>query len=98
MWSRRSFLLSTRIRLKGVRPRIRLRLPCALYVLYQLLLGVDPLLCLLAGSSGRRTRAAVDSVQAMMLGLMHEAPQQLVHVDVEEQGREIQVDIKTVGI
>lgn len=98
MSTKRSLFLSVRVRVQGMKPRIRLRLPVAIFSLHHLLLSWDALLCLLPGQPGQIARAGTEAAHGVVLGLMSERPAHFVHVDVEEEGQRVQVDVKTWGI
>ena len=98
MWNRRSFLMRVRVKVKGARPRVHFSVLAAIYVLHELLLSFDALLCLLPGKWGAYTRGSVDSAATVLCGIMNMAPQNIVHVDVEHHKQSIQVDIGSVGI
>ncbi|MBC8530457.1 hypothetical protein [Gehongia tenuis] len=97
MWTKRSPFLSARVRLAGMKPKLRLYIPLALFALHDLILGFDGLMALIPGAAGRMGRGALDAADGFLMGMMAEPPQSFVHVDVEDGSRRIQVDLKTMG-
>lgn len=97
MWNNHSWLLCIRVKLTGIKPRVRLFFPVALWVLYQLLLSCDGLLALLPGKHGRKARSAVDTANTLFLGMTHAEPQEYVRVNVQDGDKKVRLNIRTLG-
>ncbi len=80
-----------------MKPRLRFRIPLALFALHDLILGCDGLMALIPGAAGRMARGALDTVDGFLMGMMAEPPQSFIHVDVDEGKRRVEVDVKTMG-
>ena len=97
MWNKHSLFLLIRLKIKGTKPRLRFWLPLALYVPHQLLLACDGVLGLVPGQPGQYARNAVGAVHAVLIALMHSAPQELVDVEVQDKKQYVKVVMKTAG-
>lgn len=97
MWTRRSWFLRVRVRLKGQKPRLRLGFRMALYVPYHYLLSFDGVLALLCGRARRAAMTALNAAQALLLMLMQAEPQTYVHADIQDGKRQVYVDVSTRG-
>ena len=97
MLSRRSFLLQMRIKVNDGEHRLNFGLLIALYVLPRLLFCCDALLAMIPGSAGRSARKALDTIHAVLQGIMDFEPQTYVDVDVKTKKEDVFVKIQTFG-
>jgi hypothetical protein len=98
MWNKRSFLLYIRIRLRGIKPRIRLLTPLALFVCHQLLLAWGALLALIPGRFGQKARLTADIIHGMLLQLMYAKPQKIADINIRNKEHGVRVVVRTVGL
>ncbi len=97
MWTRQSWFLAVKVRLGGVKPRLRLGVWLALFVPYQWALSLEGATALLPKSVKGRVNIVLEVVQECLLLLMHSGPQTYVHADVQEGEKRIWVEVKTLG-
>lgn len=97
MWNKRSFLLYIRIRLRGVKPSLRLRIPLALFVPHQWLLACEGALALIPGEAGRRVRGIADIVHGILLQLMYAEPQKIANINISDKKQGVRVVVRTMG-
>lgn len=98
MWTRRSWFLRIKVRLKGQKPRLRIGVRMALYVPYHYLLSFDGALALLSGRARRAAMTAMNAAKALLLTLMQAEPQNYVHAEVQDGKRQVYVDVSTRGL
>lgn len=97
MWTRQSWFLAVKVRLKGIKPRLRLGAWIALYVPYQWALSWEGTAALLPKKARRHASIVLQSVQGFLRMLMQSGPQTYVHVDVRDSKKRIWVEVKTLG-
>ena len=82
---RKARFFGIKVHVKGDGHTFRLPLPpIALYAFHDLLLSLAPLFSLFIGKYGRFARAALDSLDALMLGLMASGPDEFANIDVRD--------------
>ena len=99
MLCRSSLFLYIKVRISGMKPRIRLWLPLALYPLYQFLLSLDALASLIPGKYGVWSRMCLLSLEGLSTELMMSEPQTLADIDIHDAKKHwVQVKVKTTGL
>ena len=97
MWSKRSWLLYVRVRLRGFKPSLNLLIPLALYVPHQWMLAWGGMLALIPGGLGRRVRAIGDTLHAMLLHMIYAPPQSIADVNISDNKQHLHVVVRTMG-
>ncbi len=82
---RKARFFGIKVHVKGEGRGFRLPLPpIALSAFHDLMLSLTPLFSLFAGKFGRIARTALDSLDALLLGLMASGPDEFANIDVRD--------------
>lgn len=97
MWSKRSFLLKIRVKVRGGDTRFGFWLLISLLPLHHLLLACDTITSLLYGAA-EAARMVADTVHGVLLAILAVEPQEYAHIEVQDKKMQnVYVDIRTLG-